>query len=75
MATMKKFEQSKKDVEPKGMREGSKREEAMDRKQMASMKKAAAHHMKAAEHHTKAHNELMIAVGVKKVPAKKTGMK
>lgn len=39
---MKKFEQSKKDKEPKGMKEGSKREEALDRKQMkkpASRKK------------------------------------
>lgn len=33
MAT-KKFEQTKKDKEPRGMREGSKREEAYDRKQM-----------------------------------------
>lgn len=29
-----KFEKSKKDKEPKGMKEGSKRETAMDRKQM-----------------------------------------
>lgn len=28
------FEKSKKDKEPKGMKEGSKREEALDRKQM-----------------------------------------
>lgn len=28
------FEKSAKDVEPKGMREGSKKEEALDRKQM-----------------------------------------
>ncbi len=28
-----KFEKSKKDVEPKGMREGSKKEEAFDKKQ------------------------------------------
>lgn len=28
------FEKSKKDREPKGMKEGSKREEALDRKQM-----------------------------------------
>ena len=28
------FEQSRKDKEPKGMKEGSRREEAMDRKQM-----------------------------------------
>lgn len=27
------FEKSKKDIEPKGMKEGSKREEALDRKQ------------------------------------------
>ena len=27
------FEKSKKDVEPKGMKEGSKREEALDKKQ------------------------------------------
>lgn len=40
------FEQSKKDKEPKGMREGSKREEAFDKKQMA--KKPAAKHMKKA---------------------------
>jgi hypothetical protein len=36
---MKMFEKSGKDVEPKGMREGSKKEEAMDRKQMMGMKK------------------------------------
>jgi hypothetical protein len=30
------FEKSKRDVEPKGMREGSKREEALDRKQAKS---------------------------------------
>lgn len=42
MATkMKMFEKSGKDVEPKGMREGSKKEEAMDRKQMMGMKKMA----------------------------------
>lgn len=29
------FEKSKKDVEPKGMKEGSKKEEALDKKQMA----------------------------------------
>lgn len=29
------FEKSKKDVEPKGMKEGSPREEAFDRRQMA----------------------------------------
>ena len=28
------FEKSKKDVEPKGMKEGSKKEEAFDKKQM-----------------------------------------
>ena len=40
MATkMKMFEKSGKDTEPKGMREGSKKEEAMDRKQMMGMKK------------------------------------
>ena len=42
MATAKKFvpfEKSKKDVEPKGMREGSRKEEALDKKQAA--KKAA----------------------------------
>ena len=32
------FEKSPKDKEPKRMREGSKREEAMDRKQMGSKK-------------------------------------
>ena len=31
---MKSFEKSGKDVEPKGMKEGSKKEEAFDRKQM-----------------------------------------
>lgn len=31
---MAKFEQSKRDKEPKGMKEGSRREEAFDRKQM-----------------------------------------
>ena len=39
MAKMKMFEKSKKDVEPKGMREGSKKEMAMDRMQMMGMKK------------------------------------
>ena len=35
MATKKfNFEKSKKDVEPKGMKEGSKKEEAFDKKQM-----------------------------------------
>ena len=34
-----KFEKSGKDVEPKGMREGSKKEEAFDMKQMKGMKK------------------------------------
>ena len=39
MATKKRgFEQSAKDVEPKGMREGSKREEAFDLKQAKGMK-------------------------------------
>jgi hypothetical protein len=33
MDGLKQFERSKKDVEPKGMKEGSKREEALDRKQ------------------------------------------
>ena len=34
------FEKSKKDVEPKGkLKEGSKREEALDRKQMAAKPK------------------------------------
>lgn len=32
------FEKSKKDVEPKGMKEGSKREEALDKKQAAFAK-------------------------------------
>ena len=32
------FEKSKKDVEPKGMKEGSKKEEAFDKKQMAYAK-------------------------------------
>jgi hypothetical protein len=36
-----KFEKSGKDVEPKGMREGSKKEEAFDMKQMKGMKKMA----------------------------------
>ena len=31
---MVKFETSKKDVEPKGMKEGSRKEEALDRKQL-----------------------------------------
>ena len=31
------FEKSKKDKEPKGMKEGSKREEALDRKQAKKM--------------------------------------
>lgn len=35
------FEMSKKDVEPKGMKEGSKREEAMDKKQMMPAMKFA----------------------------------
>lgn len=35
------FEKSKKDKEPKGMREGSKREEAFDRKQMKQAPKKA----------------------------------
>jgi hypothetical protein len=33
------FEKSKKDKEPKGMKEGSKREEAMDKKQAMPFKK------------------------------------
>jgi hypothetical protein len=32
------FEKSKKDVEPKNMKEGSKREEKMDKRQMAKKK-------------------------------------
>ena len=36
---MKMFEKSGKDVEKRGMKEGSKKEEAMDRKQMMGMKK------------------------------------
>lgn len=40
MATkMKMFEKSGKDIEPKGMKEGSKKEEAFDKKQMMGMKK------------------------------------
>ena len=39
MAKPKFFEKSKGDKEPKGMKEGSKREEAMDRMQMAKAKK------------------------------------
>ena len=41
MAKMNPFEKSGKDVEPKGMKEGSKKEEAFDRKQMMGMKKMA----------------------------------
>lgn len=37
--TPKSFEKSAKDKEPRGMREGSKREEAMDRKQMGKPRK------------------------------------
>ena len=39
MASAKKypFEKSSKDVEPKGMKEGSKKEEKLDRAQMAKM--------------------------------------
>ena len=40
MAT-KPFEKSPKDKEPKGMKEGSRREEAFDRKQKAPAKKTA----------------------------------
>ena len=36
---MAKFEKSKKDKEPKGMKEGSKREEALDKKQAAQKMK------------------------------------
>lgn len=36
---MAKFEKSKKDKEPKGMKEGSKREEALDKKQAKKPKK------------------------------------
>lgn len=39
-AKMAKFEKSGKDVEPKGMKEGSKKEEAYDKKQMRGGKKA-----------------------------------
>ena len=39
-AKMAKFEKSGKDVEPKGMKEGSKKEEAYDKKQMMGGKKA-----------------------------------
>jgi hypothetical protein len=39
MNKMKMFEKSGKDMEKKGMREGSKKEEAMDRMQMMGMKK------------------------------------
>jgi len=36
-----KFEKSKKDKEPKGLKEGSKREEALDRRQAAAKKAPA----------------------------------
>lgn len=44
MATMpfKRFEKSKADKEPKGAKEGSRKEEAMDRRQMAGAKGKAA---------------------------------
>jgi len=35
MATKKLFEKSSKDKEPKGMKEGSRKEEALDKKQLA----------------------------------------
>lgn len=38
--TMKGFEKSKFDKEPKGMKEGSKADKALDKKQFAMMKKA-----------------------------------
>jgi hypothetical protein len=37
--TMKAFEKSGKDVDPKGMKEGSKADKALDLKQMRGMKK------------------------------------
>jgi hypothetical protein len=37
--TMKQFEKSGKDKDPKGMKEGSKKEEAFDRKQLAKINK------------------------------------
>jgi hypothetical protein len=37
--TMKAFEKSGKDVDPKGIKEGSKKDIALDKKQMAAMKK------------------------------------
>jgi hypothetical protein len=37
--TMKAFEKSGKDVDPKGVKEGSKADIALDKKQMAAMKK------------------------------------
>lgn len=39
--TMKKFERSSKDKEPKGMKEGSKSEKMMDAKMMKGMKMPA----------------------------------
>lgn len=40
MKPAKPFEKSKADAEPKNMKEGSKKEEAMDRKQMQPTKRA-----------------------------------
>jgi hypothetical protein len=39
MALFKPFEKSKKDKEPKNLKEGSRKEEALDRKQAKSKKK------------------------------------
>ncbi len=38
--SMKAFEKSRFDKEPKGMKEGSKKEEALDKKQFSKFKKA-----------------------------------
>lgn len=38
--TMKAFEKSGKDVEPKGVKEGSKKDKALDKKQFAAFKKS-----------------------------------
>lgn len=40
MSKMAAFEKSGKDVEPKGMKEGSKADKKLDKKQMAAMKPA-----------------------------------
>jgi hypothetical protein len=37
--SIKKFEKSGKDIDPKGMKEGSKADIALDKKQMGAMKK------------------------------------